>query len=404
MTGYGGTRQVAAVPRAVRASPTTSSGGVTDLDRTFGGVGARIIMRVRAGGAAGDADARRRLRIAARAAAGLRQQQRRARRPAARRGRHHQQHRRLPAARMGMPLDALSLFARRALQRRALRFRRSLRHAQNPDDSGSATITTRARWSASSGTRPTTSTSTRTTARASRRRRSPSSPTATSARASISALQPASSTSAEIGLKALIGQQPARQRRGVRHRHVERDRHRRRDRRPHDVQERRPRRAAAASRRRGTAISATALPGTRPTRGCRRRSPSDATTGRAAAASCPPGARLPGVPAANALRRAVVVLPAARRGSMRRLEVQYAGKIYVNDRNTDAAPAYTIANLRVGFEQTRRALDVARIRAAQQLHQRELRRHGDRRRHQRPLFRAGRHAQFPAGVSVNAAF
>ena len=32
-------------------------------------------------------------------------------------------------------------------------------------------------------------------------------------------------------------------------------------------------------------------------------------------------------------------------------EVQYAGRIYVNERNTDFAPPWTIANLRVGFEQ-----------------------------------------------------
>src|SRR5207253_1752025 len=33
------------------------------------------------------------------------------------------------------------------------------------------------------------------------------------------------------------------------------------------------------------------------------------------------------------------------------LEAQYAGKVYVNDRNTDAAPSYTIVNLRAGLEQ-----------------------------------------------------
>jgi len=33
------------------------------------------------------------------------------------------------------------------------------------------------------------------------------------------------------------------------------------------------------------------------------------------------------------------------------LEAQYAGKVYVNDRNTDAAPSYTVVNLRAGFEQ-----------------------------------------------------
>ena len=34
------------------------------------------------------------------------------------------------------------------------------------------------------------------------------------------------------------------------------------------------------------------------------------------------------------------------------VEAQYVGKIYVNDRNTDAAPAYTVVNARVGLAQT----------------------------------------------------
>ena len=33
------------------------------------------------------------------------------------------------------------------------------------------------------------------------------------------------------------------------------------------------------------------------------------------------------------------------------VEVIYVDRIYVNDRNTDAAPRYTVANLRVGLEQ-----------------------------------------------------
>jgi iron complex outermembrane receptor protein len=32
-------------------------------------------------------------------------------------------------------------------------------------------------------------------------------------------------------------------------------------------------------------------------------------------------------------------------------EVQHTGKLYVNDRNTDAAPAWTIGNLRAGVTQ-----------------------------------------------------
>ena len=53
---------------------------------------------------------------------------------------------------------------------------------------------------------------------------------------------------------------------------------------------------------------------------------------------------------ANAYGEITWTYPAAA-GLVAGLEVQYAGKMYVNDRNTDAAPAYTIANLRIGFEQ-----------------------------------------------------
>ena len=31
--------------------------------------------------------------------------------------------------------------------------------------------------------------------------------------------------------------------------------------------------------------------------------------------------------------------------------MQYVGKVYVNDRNTDFAPAYTVANVRAGLAQ-----------------------------------------------------
>jgi iron complex outermembrane recepter protein len=64
----------------------------------------------------------------------------------------------------------------------------------------------------------------------------------------------------------------------------------------------------------------------------------------------PAGARLPGVPGSSAFGELSWSYPQAA-GLNAALEVQYAGKVYVNDRNTDAAPAWTIANLRVGFEQ-----------------------------------------------------
>ncbi len=64
----------------------------------------------------------------------------------------------------------------------------------------------------------------------------------------------------------------------------------------------------------------------------------------------PAGARLPGVPGTSAYGELSWSYPPAY-GFNAAVEVQYAGKVYVNDRNTDAAPAWTVANLRVGFEQ-----------------------------------------------------
>jgi iron complex outermembrane receptor protein len=76
----------------------------------------------------------------------------------------------------------------------------------------------------------------------------------------------------------------------------------------------------------------------------------DATTTGVPPQVVPAGARLPGVPGANAYGELSWSWPAAA-GLSVAVEVQYAGKVYVNDRNTDAAPAWTIANLRVGFRQ-----------------------------------------------------
>ncbi len=64
----------------------------------------------------------------------------------------------------------------------------------------------------------------------------------------------------------------------------------------------------------------------------------------------PAGARLPGVPGSSAYGELSWSYPEAS-GLNAALEVQYAGKVYVNDRNTDAAPAWTIASLRIGLEQ-----------------------------------------------------
>ncbi|HEX8010327.1 MAG TPA: TonB-dependent receptor [Casimicrobiaceae bacterium] len=76
---------------------------------------------------------------------------------------------------------------------------------------------------------------------------------------------------------------------------------------------------------------------------------SDATSG-VPPVPIPAGSRLPGVPQANAYAELVWERPEWYDLSVA-VEGLYGGKIYVNDRNTDAAPSYAIANVRVGFEQ-----------------------------------------------------
>ncbi|HEY3177666.1 MAG TPA: TonB-dependent receptor [Casimicrobiaceae bacterium] len=62
------------------------------------------------------------------------------------------------------------------------------------------------------------------------------------------------------------------------------------------------------------------------------------------------GNRLPGVPPAQAYGE-LTWTPGGWGGFNAAVEVQYVGKIYVNDRNTDAAPAYTVTNVRAGLAQ-----------------------------------------------------
>ena len=64
----------------------------------------------------------------------------------------------------------------------------------------------------------------------------------------------------------------------------------------------------------------------------------------------PSGSRLPAVPATSAYAELAWSKPAWS-GFNVALEGQFADKLYVNERNTDAAPAYTVANVRAGFEQ-----------------------------------------------------
>lgn len=64
----------------------------------------------------------------------------------------------------------------------------------------------------------------------------------------------------------------------------------------------------------------------------------------------PAGSRLPALPAASAYAELAWARPGWS-GFSAALEAQYAAKLYVNDRNTDASPAYAVANVRAGFEQ-----------------------------------------------------
>jgi iron complex outermembrane receptor protein len=61
------------------------------------------------------------------------------------------------------------------------------------------------------------------------------------------------------------------------------------------------------------------------------------------------GNRLPGVPENSAYGE--LVWRHARAGFHAGAEVRYSDKVYVNDPNTEAAPAYTVWSLRAGFEQ-----------------------------------------------------
>ncbi len=65
----------------------------------------------------------------------------------------------------------------------------------------------------------------------------------------------------------------------------------------------------------------------------------------------PAGARLPGVPAKEAYGE-LAWAPGGETGFNAALEAQYADKLYVNERNSDAAPAYAVMNARVGYAQT----------------------------------------------------
>jgi iron complex outermembrane recepter protein len=62
----------------------------------------------------------------------------------------------------------------------------------------------------------------------------------------------------------------------------------------------------------------------------------------------PAGARLPGVPSREAYAE-LAYAPQGREGFQAAVEAQYTDKLYVNERNVDAAPSYAIANARVSY-------------------------------------------------------
>lgn len=64
------------------------------------------------------------------------------------------------------------------------------------------------------------------------------------------------------------------------------------------------------------------------------------------------GSRLPGVPENSAYGE--LIWRYARAGFHAGVEVRYSDKVYVNDPNTEAAPAYTVWSIRAGFEQRAR--------------------------------------------------
>jgi iron complex outermembrane receptor protein len=76
----------------------------------------------------------------------------------------------------------------------------------------------------------------------------------------------------------------------------------------------------------------------------------DAFTTGAPPLVVPAGARLPAVPSKQAYAELAWV-PGRWSGLDAALEAVYVDKLYVNDRNTDAAPAYAVMNARIGFAQ-----------------------------------------------------
>ena len=74
----------------------------------------------------------------------------------------------------------------------------------------------------------------------------------------------------------------------------------------------------------------------------------DSYTSGTPPATVPTGARLPGVPSREAWAE-LDWAPQGRLGFNAAVEAQYADKLYVNEQNTDAAPSYVAVNARAGY-------------------------------------------------------
>ena len=346
VTGYGGTRAVRQYLALAGTAPT-SSGGVTDLDRSFGGVDARVTSRFALAG-----------RPAALTLGADYETQRERRRGYVNDDGALGELRRDEDDFISntdgylqlewLPLDALALVA--GVRYSDVRFRTDDHYvtAANPDDSGSrnyhhASPVLGAVWHVTDGVNVYANYGqgfeTPTFAELAYR------PAGSGLNLG---LQPAVSNSGEIGLKALIG---------TRHRvnlalfNVETS-----DEIIVDtaVGGRTTYKNAADTRRRGAELSwegdlGAGFTGYAAYTWLSAKCTSEATTGLPPQ-RVPVGARLPGVPLANAYAELTWSYPQAA-GLTAAVEVQYAGKVYVNDRNTDAAPAYAIGNARIGFEQ-----------------------------------------------------
>lgn len=77
---------------------------------------------------------------------------------------------------------------------------------------------------------------------------------------------------------------------------------------------------------------------------------SDAYTTGSPPVVVPAGSKLPGVPSKQAYGELAWV-PGGLYGLDTALEAVYVDKLYVNEQNSDAAPAYTVMNARIGFSQ-----------------------------------------------------